>query len=124
MSWTRLATLIRKEFVELRRDPNTLRIILALPVVQLLLFGYALNTIVDHLPTAIYDQSNTASSRALVAAFQNSGYFDVRLRATSRDEAMRAIDTGSAKVAIMIPPDFGDLVLRGSMATAQLVVDG
>lgn len=124
MSWVRLATVIRKEFIELRRDRMTLRIILALPVVQLLLFGYALNTVVDHLPTAVYDQSNTASSRQLVAAFQNSGYFDIRLWAGSREEAMSAIDKGAADVAIMIPPDYGDLVLTSQTATAQLVVDG
>jgi len=124
MSWTRLATLMRKEFIQLRRDPATLRVILLLPVVQLVLFGYAINTVVDHIPMAVYDQSNTASSRALISAFQNSTYFDLRLNATSREEAMRAIDAGTVKVAIMIPPDYGDLVLSGSMATAQLVVDG
>jgi len=124
MSWTRLATLMRKEFIQLRRDPATLRVILLLPVIQLVLFGYAINTVVDHIPMAVYDQSNTASSRALVSAFQNSTYFDLRLNATSREEAMRAIDSGTVKVAIMIPPDYGDLVLSGSMATAQLVVDG
>jgi ABC-2 type transport system permease protein len=124
MSWTRLATLMRKEFIQLRRDPATLRIILLLPVIQLVLFGYAINTVVDHIPMAVYDQSNTASSRALIAAFQNSTYFDLRMAATSREAAMRAIDDGSVKVAVVIPPDYGDLVLSGGTATAQLVVDG
>ena len=124
MSWRRLLTLMRKEFIQLRRDPATLRVILLLPVIQLVLFGYAINTVVDHIPMAVYDQSNTASSRALVEALENSSYFDLRLVASSREAAMQAIDDGTVRVAVMIPPDYGDLVVRGQTATAQLVVDG
>lgn len=124
MSWQRLRAVIRKELIQLRRDPRTLAMAVALPAVQLLLFGYAINTVTDHLPTVVYDQSHTVASRAFAAAFQNSGYFDIRLWATSRDEALHAIDAGTAKVALVMPPDFGDQVLAGRPTSAQLVIDG
>jgi ABC-2 type transport system permease protein len=124
VSWARLRAVMRKELIQLRRDRRTLAMILVLPAMQLLLFGYAINTVTDHLPTVVYDESHTAASRAFAAAFQNSGYFDVNLWASSRDEALGAIDDGSAKVALVIPPDFGDRVLGNDPTTAQLIVDG
>lgn len=124
MSWTRLWSIIRKEVRQIRRDRATLALVLAIPAMQLLLFGYALNTVNDHLATAVYDQSHTTSSRGFAEAFQNTGYFDIHLWAMSREEALHAIDTGAAKVALIIPPDFGDLVLKGQPTAAQLVVDG
>ena len=124
MNWTRLLAVIRKEFIQLRRDPTTLALLVGIPVVELLMFGYALNTVVDHLPTAIYDQSETSASRQFVAAFQNSGYFDNRLWVSSEDELRRAIDDGTVKVGLVIPPDFGDAALRKELATAQIVIDG
>ena len=124
MSWRRFLAVLRKELIQLRRDRRTLGLILALPALQLLLFGYAINTVTDHLPTVVYDQSRTASSRGFAAAFQNTGYFDIERWTSSREEAVQAIDSGGAKVALVIPPDFGDLVLKGSTAPAQLLVDG
>src|SRR5262245_38991919 len=98
--------------------------VLALPVLQLVLFAYAINTVVDHLPTVVLDESRSPDSRAFVAAFQNSGYFDVREQADSRADAAGAIDAGRAKVALVIPPDFGRRRLRGEPAPAQVLVDG
>jgi ABC-2 type transport system permease protein len=124
MNWARLLTIVRKEIIQIRRDRTTLMLVIGLPVVELLLFGYALNTVVDHLPMAVYDQSQTAASRQFAEAFQNSTYFDIRLWATSREEALRAVDSGAANVALIIPPNFGDQVLQGQPTTAQLVIDG
>lgn len=120
----RVGAIVGKELIQIRRDPRTLAMVLALPVMQLILFAYAINTVVDHLPTVVLDQSRTADSRAFVAAFQNSGYFDVREEAWSAAGASAAIDAGRAKVALVIPPDFGDGLLRGEGTLAQLVVDG
>jgi ABC-2 type transport system permease protein len=119
-----LLAVIRKEFIQLGRDRRTSLGYLLGPVLELILFGYVGNTLTDHLPTVVYDESRTVASRSFVAAFQNSGYFDLRLWATSRDEALRAIDGGSARVALVVPRDFGDQVLNGKLAPAQLVVDG
>ena len=96
----------------------------ALPVMQLLLFGYAINTVVDHMPTIVFDEADDAESRALIAAFENSGYFDLLSYALSPAELADTIDAGRAKVALHIPPDFGDQVLRGQPSPVQLVIDG
>jgi ABC-2 type transport system permease protein len=121
---SRILSVIRKEFIQIRRDPRTLALVVAMPAMQLLLFGYAINTVVDHLPTIVCDESNTADSRAFVARFQNSGYFDVVRRTTSRTEALAAIDAGTVQAALILPADFGNDVLAGRKAFAQLVVDG
>jgi ABC-2 type transport system permease protein len=88
------------------------------------LFGYAINTVVDHLPVIVLDEAGDARSRAFVAAFENSGYFDLRDVASSREEVRQAVDSGRAKVGLVIPADFGLQVLRREPAMAQLVVDG
>ena len=120
----RIASIVRKEFIQIRRDPRTLAIVLLMPALQILLFGYAINTVVDHLPTIVVDESRDARSRAFAAAFHHSSYFDVIGQVTSRDDAMAMVDAGRARVALIIPPEFGDDVLRGQRALVQLVVDG
>ena len=121
---SRITAIIRKEFIQIRRDRRTLAMVLALPVMQLLLFGYAINTVVDHMPTIVFDEADDAESRALIAAFENSGYFDLLSYALSPAELADTIDAGRAKVALHIPPDFGDQVLRGQPSPVQLVIDG
>lgn len=121
---SRVSSIVRKEFIHVLRDPRTLAIVLAMPAMQLLLFGYAINTVVDHLPAVVLDEASDARSRAFVAAFGNSGYFDLRGTATSREEVRKAVDAGYAKVGLVIPADFGHQVLRREPALAQLVVDG
>src|SRR5438046_10537644 len=105
---TRILSIIRKEFIQIRRDPRTLALVVAMPAMQLILFGYAVNTVVDHLPTVVVDESQTIGSRSFVERFRNSGYFDVVRRARSRAEALAEIDAGMAKVGIVIPSDFGN----------------
>ena len=122
--WSRILAILRKEFIQIRRDQRTLMVVLLMPALQLILFGYAINTVVDHLPTVVYDESNDAFSRAFVTAFQNSGYFDIQSHVYSRNNAEAAINAGNAKVALIIPPNFGDYVLAGEPTEAQLLVDG
>lgn len=124
MSWGRLAAIIRKELIQTRRDRVTLGLVVGIPVVELLMFGYALNAVTDHIATVVYDESGTTSSRSFARAFENSTYFSLRRWVPSRNHAMAAIDSGEAKVALVIPPDFGDAVVTGRPATAQLIVDG
>lgn len=124
MSLSRLLAIVRKELIQIRRDRITLVLVIGIPVVELLLFGYALNAVTDHIATAVYDESRSSASRAFVAAFEHSTYFDVVERVQSREEAMAAVDAGRARVAILVPPSFGDDVLGSRGATAQLIVDG
>jgi ABC-2 type transport system permease protein len=121
---SRIAAIVRKEFIQIRRDRRTLAIVLVLPVMQLLLLGYAVNTVVDHLPTIVFDEARDANSRALIAALNNSTYFDIVGYARDRNEVVAAVDAGRAKVGLLIPPEYGDQVLRGQVGLTQLVVDG
>lgn len=124
MNGRRLAAIIRKEFIQLVRDRATLTIILALPVVMLLIFGYAVSTDVQHIPTAVYDQDASQESRALVQRFANSGYFDLVRYASTLTDLRSAIEGGEAKVGLVIPPDYSRLLARGETAQVQAIIDG
>src|SRR5919204_1702535 len=120
----RIWSIVVKEFIQIRRDPRTLAIVLALPVMQLLLFGYAINTTVDHIATVVLDQSHDAQSRGFLNAFFTTGFFDLVDQTNSLDQVRHALDAGNARVGIVIPPDFSRDLLAGRSPQAQLVVDG
>ncbi len=107
----------------MRRDRLTLAITIALPLVQLLLFGYAIQTEVKHIPTAVFDQSLSAESRDLLEAFSASGYFDITCAAEGYDEITGLIDSGKAKIGIIFPPDFKESLKTGDTAAVQVLVD-
>jgi ABC-2 type transport system permease protein len=94
-----------------------------LPLVQLLLFGYAIQTEVRHIPTVVFDQSLSIQSRELLEAFTASGYFDVSNNAASYDEVTQNIDSGQAQVGIIFPPDFARSLNRDTPAQVQVIVD-
>jgi ABC-2 type transport system permease protein len=119
----RIWAITQKEFIHTLRDPRTLLIMLGLPLMQLLIYGYAINVTVDHIPTIVADQSLDAASHAYVDAMVASGFFDVVAYAPSQADVVRAIDEGQAKVGIVIPPDFAAHVERGD-AQALVVIDG
>ncbi len=129
MSWIkRLAAstfwpMVRKEFIQLRRDRLTLAMLIGIPSVQLALFGYAIQTEVRHLPTVVVDDARSQESRQLAAALVNTTSFDVVRVVASRDEAHREIVSGRARAALVIPPDFTRDVKRGRPAEAQVLVD-
>jgi ABC-2 type transport system permease protein len=112
-----------KEFVQLRRDPMALTLALFIPVVLLFIFGYAINTDVRHLPTVVLDEARDVEAQKLLEAFANSQYFDLRFQARSHDDVTRLVDTGRAKVGIVIPPDFGERLRSRSAASVQVIVD-
>ena len=121
---SRVFPIIRKEFIQIRRDPRTLVIMLMVPALQMLLLGYGVKTNVDHIPTVVYDQAKDARSRDFVQAFANTGYFNVLGQVSSMAEARQEIDRGDAKVAFIIPPNFSRDLDAGKPAQAQLMVDG
>ncbi|MEA1961719.1 MAG: ABC transporter permease [Bacillota bacterium] len=120
---SRIISVLKKEFLQIRRDRMTLGMIFMLPLVQLLLFGYAIQTEVRHIPTVVFDQSLSAQSRDLLEAFSASGYFDIVSTSGSYDEVTRSIDSGSARVGIIFPPDFDRSLQRGESAQVQVIVD-
>ena len=119
-SWARFLAVLHKEWIQIRRDPMTLRLIIALPVMQLFLFGYAINTDPKHLPTGLLSSEHSQYVRTIVAALRNTGYYDIRLFA-SEDEAERALAEGEVLFVINIPPNFERSVDRGE--TPAVLVD-
>ena len=115
--------MLQKEFLQMRRDRLTLAMMVVLPAVQLMLFGYAIRTEVRHLPTVVLDESRTSASRALVEAIRNTGNFDIVATARSRGELEDFIRRGDAGAGLVIPPDYQTALKRGRTATAQLIVD-
>ncbi|NLT94139.1 MAG: ABC transporter permease [Clostridia bacterium] len=119
----RILAILKKEFLQMRRDKMTLGLIFMIPLVQLLLFGFAIQTEVKHIPTVVFDQSLTAESRDLLNAFSASGYFDIQYVVDEYSEVNQMIDSGKAKVGIIFPPDFATKVRRGASAQVQVLVD-
>ncbi len=119
----RLLAIIRKEFVQMRRDRLTLAMMLLLPFVQLVVFGLAINTDVKHVPMAVLDYSQSAESRRLIQAFTNSDYFDVVAWPRDTREISELIDSGFLKVGLVIDPDYARNVRAGRAARAQVLVD-
>ena len=122
-SLKRIGALIQKETIQLLRDWRTLAMILALPLLELFLFAYAVTLTVDHIPTAVADMSRDAQSRAFVEALEISGYFDVEMRLEDEEGVLQAIGEGQVKAGVVIPPDFAAQVERGD-AQALVVLDG
>ena len=123
LRYSRFWPMLWKEFIQIRRDRLTLGMILVLPASQLLLFGYAIQTDVRHLPTVVLDESRTSESRALVTTLMNSGVFDPAGEVADRATARRALDAGTANAALVIPPEYGREVAAGRTATVQMLVD-
>lgn len=119
----RILAVLHKELLQMRRDKMTLALVFLLPLVQLLLFGFAIQTEVKHISTVVFDQSLSGESRALLDAFSASGYFDVEYVAGSFGDVNKMIDSGKAKVGIVFPPDFAASVNRGVPAQVQVLVD-
>jgi len=119
----RLRALLVKEFIQMRRDRLTLAMMLVLPIAQLMLFGFAINTDVKHLSTIVFDQSLQQDSRDLLASLVASEYFDINDVAENFQEVNDAVDSGKAKVGIIIPPDFSENLKHGRSAVAQVIVD-
>lgn len=119
----RIFAVLYKEFLHMRRDKMTLALIFMLPMVQLLLFGYAIQTEVKHISTVVFDQSLSANSREILDSFSASGYFDIKHTVNSYSQVNQMIDSGKAKVGIIFPPDFSNSVRRGNPAQVQVLVD-
>jgi len=124
MNWHRILRIIGKEFIQLKRDPRLLRLVLIAPVFQLLIFGYSVTTDVTHIGTAVLDEDRTSASRALTEGFVRSRYFDYDHDLSRPDEIDRLLDTGKAQLVLRIPRGFARDLAQGRTAEVQLVLDG
>ncbi|MCA9601259.1 MAG: ABC transporter permease [Polyangiales bacterium] len=121
---SRILVIAWKELLQLRRDRLTLAMMAVLPVVQLMLFGYAINTDVRHIPTLVYDQDRSAASRDLVRTLESTGFYDVVASVENYGDIREALRAGQAHVAIVIPPRYAADITKGRRATLSLIVDG
>jgi ABC-2 type transport system permease protein len=124
MTAIRLGAVMRKEFLQILRDPHTLYIVLAIPVVQMFLLGYTATTDVRNIPLAVVDLDRSASSRRLLDAYRAADYFRLAFDLDSEDQLRRLIDQGEARAGLIIPPDFGEHLLEGTTAQISFVLDG
>jgi ABC-2 type transport system permease protein len=124
MSLIRLLAVVRKELMQLRRDRLTFAMIIGIPTLQLLLFGFAINLDIRHLPAALLDQANTANSRELISELASTQVLDFRKRVVAPAEIETAMRRGEISVAVVIPPDFETRVARPDRPAWQVVVDG
>jgi ABC transporter DrrB family efflux protein len=113
-----------KEFIHIRRDPATLVLTLAIPLLQITLFGYAINTDVKNIPTVVYDMDQRRAGRELIAAYRNTDYFRIVGEVSSDRDLNDAIVAGRAKVGIKIPSDFSQRLFDDRQATVLVLVDG
>jgi ABC-2 type transport system permease protein len=115
--------MFRKEFIQMRRDRLTLGIMIGIPVIQLLMFGFAIQTDVRHIPTVVLDESRTPASRDIIQAFENTGSFRIVAHVDDRRELDAAIARGDAQAGIVVPTDYPRDLARGTTATVQVIVD-
>lgn len=122
-SWQRLKAIIKKEFIQLKRDRTTLGMIIMLPVMQLLLFGYAINTDPKNLPTAVISEDNDFLTRSIIAGLQNSEYFKIMHDISSDEQGDKLLRQGKVLFVISIPDNFTRNVLRGHKPEILLQAD-
>ena len=124
MKMRRVRAMARKEFLHIIRDPRSLAMGIAIPMLMLILYGYALTLDVDNVPSVIWDQSESAVSREIISRFSGSRYFSIQKYVQSYREVEEAIDSGLALLALIIPKDFASVLKTGSVTPVQLIVDG
>lgn len=124
MKLRRLLTITQKEFIHIKRDKASLVMALAAPVMMLLIFGFAVNTDVNHVYMVVADSSRTPESRALIEKFNNSYYFRVYEVVESSKKVEEYIDKGKVKVGLVIPANYARELKRGRTAEIQIMVDG
>lgn len=121
---TRLVSLMRKEFIQIWRDPRTLVIALLIPVMQLFMLGYAATNDVRNLPMAVFDQDRSPEARSLLDAYRASDYFLIAFDANSEAEIRQLVDDGEARVGLIIPPNYGKRLNAEDETEVIFVFDG
>lgn len=119
----RIYAILYKEFKQMRRDTTMLRLLILLPIIQILIFGLAINTEVKHIPTVVFDQCRQQESRELIDVLVATDYYDVIYYASSIKEVNEKINSGEAIVGIIFPPDMVKKFKHGDNVPIQLIVD-
>jgi len=120
----RIGKIVRKEFIQIRRDRGLMRMVLIAPIIQLLIYGYVVATEIRALPMAVLDRAPSAESRRLVDRFIASGYFTLEEQVASLKDVERHLNTGQSMMGLVIPEDYAENLRRGVTAKIQMLVDG
>ncbi|MDY0042210.1 MAG: ABC transporter permease, partial [Desulforhabdus sp.] len=120
----RIKHMLIKEFIQIFRDPKMKGVIFLMPVIQVLVFGYAVTTDVKHVATAVYDQDNSPASRELVSRFAGTEYFDVAEYIYHEGRVTELLDHGKVRAIIRIREGYGDDLRAGKTPQLQVIVDG
>ncbi|MEO6352240.1 MAG: ABC transporter permease [Burkholderiaceae bacterium] len=123
MNWSRFVAILLKEFRQIRRDRMTFAMMVGMPIVQLILFGFAINTDPKHLPLALVSADQSIFSRSFIAALENSAYFRVAQRPPSEAQANQLLAEGRVQFVLVIPADFSRRLLRGEKPVVLLAAD-
>ncbi|MCA9116167.1 MAG: ABC transporter ATP-binding protein/permease [Planctomycetaceae bacterium] len=119
-----LVAILRKEFAHVLREPATLVFALLVPVLQLTIFGYAIETEIEHIPTVVFNADGRDESRKLVEAFENTRIFEIRGQTFDEVAFHHMLTSGRAKVGLRIPPDYTDRLMHAEQVSVQVLIDG
>ena len=122
-SFRRFHAIIGKEFVQMRRDRVTFAMMIGIPILQMVIFGFAINSDPKHLPTVVLTADHSVFSRTIVAAMQNSQYFKVIRTVSTEDEARQLVETGGVQFVLNIPEQFSRRLVRGEKPALLLTAD-
>ncbi len=122
--WQRMLSVIIKEFIQLSRDRRSMAMVFALPLIQMCILGYVVRTDIKDVSLAVWDASNTAESRELIQSFDQTEFFNVNYYAFDYEEIASRIESGDAKGALVIPPEYSRNIHRGEPAPVQFFTDG
>jgi len=124
MNMQRFVSIIKKEFIQIKRDKASFGIAIMMPIVMMVLFGYAVTTELDNISTVVLDQNHTKESREFIKSFENTGYFNITKEENNIEEIQSAMDSGLIHAAIIIPPDYSNKILKGEKPSVQFLIDG
>jgi ABC transporter DrrB family efflux protein len=119
-----LLAMLLKEFSHIRREPATIFFMLVVPVLQTIIFGYAIETEIENIPTVVYDLDGRRAAHELVESFRNTRTFEIIDTVYDEDAFRRSITSGRAKVGVRIPPDYTERLLRQQQVQVQVLIDG
>jgi len=123
MSWSRFLAILIKEFRQVRRDRLTFGMMVGVPILQLILFGFAINSDPKHLPLALIDADRSEFSRSFIAGLENSSYFEITQRASGEKAGDELLAKGVVQFVLLIPPDFSRKLIRGEKPAMLLAAD-
>lgn len=124
MNMNRLLAMAEKEIIQIRRDTRSIAIVIAMPVIMMLAFGYGVSFDTKHIPVYIYDMEGSQQSQDFLKRFQSSIYFRVVKTVGNYKELVQAIDSGKCQIGIVVPSDFSSKLRSGETVSIQALVDG